>query len=65
MITQSFMRSRRPLYLGNQPPIDLPDNFETFGPPKPLSRGDIALLCAITALGSFCAGWFAAALYYT
>lgn len=57
-------------YPGNHPPIDLPDNFETFGAPRPpsattLSRGDIALMCAITALGSFCAGWFAAALYYT
>jgi len=66
--TRSIHRGHNPI--GNQPPIDLPDNFEIFGPPRTpslttLSRSDIALLCAITALGSFCAGWFAAALYYT
>lgn len=61
--TPFALRGHNPL--GNQPPIDLPDSLEPFGPPKSLSGRDVALLCAISIIGSFCTGFLAAALYYT
>lgn len=64
-MTRTYQNHRDRNPVGNQPPIDLPDSFESFGPPKPLTRSDVALLCSISIIGSFCTGFLAAALYYT